>query len=55
MILKCNKILEIHAKWLFANGYVDEWNDCIKQSKNDVRYKQGKTRLIRNANEEFSA
>ena len=47
MILKCNKILEIHAKWLFANDYVDKSINCMKQSKNDVRYKKGKTRLVR--------
>ena len=53
MILKCNKILEIHAKWLFANDYVDKSINCMKQSKNDVRYKKGKTRLVRNKKGQF--
>ena len=28
-----NKILSIHAAWLFENGYYDECKDCLKQAK----------------------
>ena len=27
-----NKILLIHSKWLFNNGYYDECKDCLKQA-----------------------
>jgi hypothetical protein len=27
-----NKILSIHAAWLFNNGYYDECVDCLKQA-----------------------
>ena len=27
-----NKILSIHAAWLFENGYYDECEDCLKQA-----------------------
>jgi hypothetical protein len=27
-----NKILLIHAAWLFENGYHDEYIDCLKQA-----------------------
>ena len=29
-----NKILSIHAVWLFENGYYDESIDCLKQAAN---------------------
>ena len=28
-----NKILSIHAAWLFDNGYYEEYEDCLKQAK----------------------
>ena len=28
-----NKILSIHAAWLFENGYYEECKDCLKQAK----------------------
>jgi|TARA_R100001594_G_scaffold66_1_gene311 hypothetical protein len=28
-----NKILSIHAAWLFENGYYEEYEDCLKQAK----------------------
>ena len=28
-----NKILSIHAAWLFENGYYEECEDCLKQAK----------------------
>ena len=28
-----NKILSIHAAWLFENGYYEEYKDCLKQAK----------------------
>ena len=28
-----NKILLIHAAWLFENGYYEEYKDCLKQAK----------------------
>ncbi len=28
-----NKILLIHAAWLFENGYYDECIDCLNQAK----------------------
>ena len=27
-----NKILSLHAAWLFKNGYYDECEDCLKQA-----------------------
>ena len=27
-----NKILSLHAAWLFENGYYDESIDCLKQA-----------------------
>ena len=27
-----NKILSLHAEWLFENGYYDESVDCLKQA-----------------------
>ena len=27
-----NKILSLHAAWLFKNGYYDESIDCLKQA-----------------------
>ena len=27
-----NKILSLHAAWLFKNGYYDECTDCLKQA-----------------------
>ena len=27
-----NKILSLHAAWLFENGYYDESVDCLKQA-----------------------
>ena len=29
-----NKILSIHAAWLFKNGYYDESIDCLNQATN---------------------
>ena len=37
--LSVNKILSIHAAWLFENGYYDECKDCLKQAK---EYSQNK-------------
>ena len=34
-----NKILSIHAAWLFKNGYYDECEDCLKQA---TEYSQDK-------------
>ena len=34
-----NKILSIHAAWLFENGYYDECEDCLKQA---TEYSQNK-------------
>ena len=34
-----NKILLIHAAWLFENGYYDECEDCLKQA---TEYSQDK-------------
>jgi hypothetical protein len=34
-----NKILSIHAAWLFNNGYYDESIDCLNQAK---KYSQDK-------------
>ena len=31
--LSVNKILSIHAAWLFENGYYEECKDCLKQAK----------------------
>jgi hypothetical protein len=35
--MKKNKILELHAEWLWSNGYKKESIDCTAQSKNDKR------------------
>jgi len=48
-----NKILSLHAAWLFDNGYYDECTDCLEQIDNDERYKKGKTNLIRNKQGRF--
>ena len=32
-VLFVNKILSIHAAWLFENGYYEEYEDCLKQAK----------------------
>ena len=29
-----NKILSLHAAWLFKNGYYDECIDCLNQATN---------------------
>jgi len=34
-----NKILSIHAAWLFKNGYYDESIDCLNQAE---KYRQDK-------------
>ena len=34
-----NKILSIHAAWLFNNGYYDECEDCLRQA---TEYNQNK-------------
>ena len=34
-----NKILSIHAAWLFENGYYDESIDCLNQAE---KYRQDK-------------
>ena len=34
-----NKILSIHAAWLFNNGYYDEYKDCLKQATEYSQYK----------------
>ena len=34
-----NKILSIHAAWLFENGYYEEYEDCLKQEKNIAKIK----------------
>jgi len=38
-VLFVNKILSIHAAWLFENGYYDECEDCLKQA---TEYSQNK-------------
>ena len=50
-----NKILIIHAKWLWDNNYIKEHNDCIHQSfrENDFRDKQGKKYKVRNSKGQF--
>ena len=38
-----NKILELHSKWLWTNGYVEQSIECLEQSKfEDVRLKKGR-------------
>jgi len=34
-----NKILSLHAGWLFKNGYYDKYIDCLNQA---TKYSQGK-------------
>jgi len=53
--MQINKILKIHSKWLWANGYKTEAKSCIIQAnrKNDFRDKQGKTFKVRNKKGQF--
>ena len=55
MYMQINKILKIHSKWLWANGYKTEAKSCIIQAnrKNDFRDKQGKTFKVRNKKGQF--
>ena len=50
-----NKILIIHAEWLWNNNYIKEHADCIQQSfrENDFRDKQGKKYKVRNSKGQF--
>ena len=55
MVLKCNKILRIHASWLFENEYYDEYRDCLKQisitQEKDPRQTEGYSKRRRMKNE----
>ena len=51
--MKRNKILEIHAGWLWDQGMKDEAEECYYQSENDKRCDVGKTHLIRNEKGQF--
>ena len=43
-----NKILSLHAAWLFENGYYDESIDCLKQASTySPRYDWRQIRLKR--------
>ena len=43
-----NKILSLHAAWLFENGYYDESIDCLKQASTySPRYDWRQTKLKR--------
>jgi hypothetical protein len=43
MELRKNKILELHAQWLWTNGYIKQSIECLKQSKfNNARPKIGR-------------
>ena len=43
-----NKILSLHATWLFENGYYDECTDCLKQASTyNPRYDWKQIRLKR--------
>jgi hypothetical protein len=33
MELRKNKILELHAQWLWTNGYIKQSIECLEQSK----------------------
>ena len=33
-----NIVLELHAEWLFQNGYLKEWKNCLKEAED---YKAG--------------
>ena len=50
-----NKILIIHAEWLWNNNYIKEPADCIQQSfrQNDFRDKKGKKYKVRNLKGQF--
>ena len=50
-----NKILIIHAEWLWNNNYIKEHSDCIYQSfgQNDFRNKKGKKYKVRNSKGQF--
>ncbi len=50
-----NKILLKHANWLWNNGYVDEYINCVHQSypQNDFRDKKGKKYKVRNKKGQF--
>ena len=42
MELRKNKILELHAQWLWTNGYIKQSVECLEQSKfNNARPKIG--------------
>ena len=43
-----NKILSLHAAWLFKNGYYDESIDCLNQASTySQRYDWRQTKLKR--------
>ena len=51
--MKANKILKLHADWLYDNGYYKQAKDCRHQSVNDKRDKLGKKFKIRNSKGQF--
>jgi|TARA_R100001480_G_scaffold153524_1_gene156750 hypothetical protein len=52
-MIKKNKILELHSKWLFDNDCIDEWCSCVNLIYNDRRDKHGKKFKIRNKEGQF--
>ena len=52
---KVNKILHIHAGWLWTQGYYTIAMECFDQAKpeNDKRDKKGKKHKVRNKKGQF--